>query len=40
VGRAGRGRERVPDDVRTFLADYAGLFADEIPEEEMRYLLS
>lgn len=40
VGRAGRGRETIPEDARAFLADYARAFAAEIPEDEIRYLLT
>jgi hypothetical protein len=40
VGRAGRGRERVPDDARAFLLDYAQMFAAEIPQDDIRDLLS
>lgn len=29
----------VPDDVRAFLTDYARNFADEIPKEDIAYLL-
>jgi hypothetical protein len=39
VGKAGRGREHVPDDVRQSLLDYARIFASEIPEEDIAYLL-
>lgn len=38
VGKAGRGRERVPDDVRAFLTSYARVFAGEIPAEDIAYL--
>jgi hypothetical protein len=39
VGKSGRGRERVPDDIRAFLTDYARNFADEIPQDDIAYLL-
>jgi hypothetical protein len=39
VGRAGRGREAVPDDVRDFLLNYARNFEGELPDEEIAYLL-
>ncbi|MGZ6015037.1 MAG: hypothetical protein ACXWKM_04765 [Phenylobacterium sp.] len=39
VGKRGRGRERVPDDVRAFLVDYARNFAGEIPDDDVAYLL-
>lgn len=39
VGKSGRGRERVPDDIRAFLTDYARNFADEIPKDDIAYLL-
>ncbi len=39
VGKAGRGRERVPDDVRTFLREYAESFAGEIPAADVESLL-
>jgi hypothetical protein len=39
VGKAGRGRERVPDDVRAFLTGHAQLFAGEIPADDVAYLL-
>jgi len=38
VGRAGRGRDLVPDDCRAFLLDYARVFRDEISEGELTYL--
>ena len=38
--RAGSGRhEVIPADAREFLVDYARLFAAEVPEDEIRYLL-
>lgn len=39
VGKAGRGRERVTADVLAFLRDYAGGFADEIPQADIESLL-
>jgi len=39
IGKSGRGCERVPDDIRAFLADYARNFADEIPKDDISYLL-
>lgn len=39
IGRPGRGRKKVPADARDFLVNYAQLFADEIPEDEIAYLL-
>ena len=39
VGKAGRGRERIPDDVRQSLLGYAAAFADEIPQADIDYLL-
>jgi hypothetical protein len=39
VGKAGRGRERVPEDVVAFLRDYASAFADEIPPADIEYLM-
>jgi len=39
VGKAGRGRERVPEEVVAFLRDYASTFADEIPQADMASLL-
>lgn len=39
IGKSGRGRERVPHDIRTFLTDYARNFADEIPKDDIAYLL-
>jgi hypothetical protein len=40
VGKAGRGRERVSEDVLAFLRDYASSFADEIPQADIESLLS
>jgi hypothetical protein len=40
VGKPGRGRERVPDDVLDLLRDYAASFGDELPEAETKSLLS
>ena len=39
VGKTGRGRERVSKDIRAFLSDYARNFADEIPQDDIAYLL-
>jgi hypothetical protein len=39
VGRSGRGRTLVPQAVSASLEDYARLFADEIGEEDIAYLL-
>jgi hypothetical protein len=39
VGRPGRGRERIPTDVRDALVAYAGAFGDEIPPADVAYLL-
>jgi hypothetical protein len=39
VGRSGRGREKVPADVREFLLDYARAFGDELTEPEIGELL-
>lgn len=39
VGQAGRGRERVPPDVRQPLVDYARIFDAEIPADDIAYLL-
>jgi hypothetical protein len=39
VGKAGRGRERMPDDVMELLRDYAACFADEIPAGDVAQLL-
>lgn len=40
VGRAGRGREVIPKDVRDFLERYARTFANEFGEDEIAYLLA
>jgi hypothetical protein len=39
VGKAGRGRERAPDDVISFLRDYAASFAGEIPPADVEALV-
>lgn len=39
VGRAGRGRELIPADVRESLCAYAAAFADEIPPDDLAWLL-
>ena len=39
VGRAGRGRELIPESVADFLIGHARLFRDEISDAEMDYLL-
>jgi hypothetical protein len=39
VGRAGRGREFIPLDVRDQLAAYARAFEDEISKQDIAYLL-
>jgi len=39
VGRAGRGRERIPDDVRRSLLAYARTFEAELPPDDIAYLL-
>lgn len=39
VGVTGRGRDRIPQEVKAFLTDHIGLFAEEITEDEVRYLI-
>jgi hypothetical protein len=39
VGKAGRGRQRVSEEVRAFLLDYARQFSGEIGEDEIAYLI-
>jgi hypothetical protein len=39
VGKAGRGRGRVPDDALVLLRDYAATFADEISSDDLESLL-
>jgi hypothetical protein len=38
VGRSGRGMELIPEGVRSFLADYAGLFRAELSDADLAYL--
>jgi hypothetical protein len=39
IGRRGRGQERIPEDLLTFLADYAGMFRGEFSEDGIRNLV-
>jgi hypothetical protein len=39
VGVKGRGRDRIPADIRAELADYTRAFADEIPADDLAYLI-
>jgi hypothetical protein len=39
VGVSGRGRQLVPPSVTEFLLDHIAVFRDEIPEDEVRYLI-
>lgn len=39
VGVKGRGRDRIPEPTRRALSEYANMFAGEISEEDMRYLV-
>ena len=39
VGVSGRGRQMIPETVVEFLLDHIAAFRDEIPEEEVRYLI-
>lgn len=40
VGVTGRGRERLPERVKTMLLDFANAFAEEISPDEIRYLVT
>ena len=39
VGRKGRGEDLIPERLKVFLADYVGLFSNELTAEEIRYLV-
>ncbi len=39
VGRRGRGEQKLPDHLKQFLFDYAGLFSSELTPEDIRYLI-
>jgi hypothetical protein len=39
VGVSGRGRQMIPASVVEFLLDHIAVFRDEIPEDEVRYLI-
>jgi hypothetical protein len=39
VGTRGRGEQKLPEHLKQFLLDYAGLFASELTPEDIRYLI-